>query len=104
MRFLKKRQITFFVLMIALVSIIFIPMLAGLASATEQKKGVVNENAPNGLNVRTGAGTTYDKLTYNGVNVKIGMGTEVIILDEVTVNNVNNPRWYEIEFTYENTK
>lgn len=104
MRFLKKRQITFFVLMIVLVAIIFIPMLAGLASATEQKKGVVNENAPNGLNVRTGAGTTYDKLVYNDVNVKIVMGTEVIILDEVTVNNVNNPRWYEIEFTYENTK
>lgn len=104
MRFYKKRQITFFVLVIALVSIIFVPMLAGLANAQEQQKGVVNENAPNGLNVRTGAGTTYDKLTYNGASVKIAMGTEVVILDEVTVNNVSNPRWYEIEFTYENAK
>ena len=102
MFFQKKRQITLVLLILVLISVVFIPKLAGFVQAQEQKLGIVNENADIGLNVRTGAGTSYDKLQCNGENVKLSMGTEVMILNEVTIDNAYNPRWYEIEFTYKN--
>lgn len=91
MFFQKKRQITLVLLILVLISVVFIPKLAGFVQAQEQKLGIVNENADIGLNVRTGAGTSYDKLQCNGENVKLSMGTEVMILNEVTIDNAYNP-------------
>lgn len=102
MRFLKKPQLVFFIVILLMCSVIFIPKLSGLVKAQEQQKGVVDSDI--GLNVRTGAGTNHAKLTYNGESVKLLNKTEVTVLDEVIIDNVSNPRWYQIEFTYKGEK
>ena len=74
---------------------LFLLQSAGARAATRQ--GVVNDGR---LNVRTGYGTSYDKLTYNGSNVQLAKGTKVKILDE---KDVSGTTWYQIEFAYSGT-
>lgn len=58
------------------------------------RTGVVTATA---LNVRTGAGTNYDKLTYNGSTVQLSCGDKVVILSEKQVGSV---LWYYVSFDH----
>ena len=49
-----------------------------------------------GLNVRTGAGTSFARLEVEGTAVQLNTGTIVTILETLT-------GWYRISFTYNNT-
>lgn len=49
------------------------------------------------LNVRTGYGTSYDKLTYKSKTVQLKKNTEVEILGS---KKVSGTTWYKIAFTY----
>lgn len=62
----------------------------------EQKNGVVTGD---GVNVRTGIGTSYSKLTYNNVNVQLNKGHNVTIIDEGKASD--GSLWYKISFSYD---
>ena len=63
--------------------------------ASQPTKKVGTVTATN-LNVRTGAGTSYSKLTYSGKNVQLKNGTKVDIIS-------GSNGWYKISFKYNNT-
>lgn len=60
-------------------------------SMAANQTGVVTATS---LNVRTGAGTSYNILQHNGVNVALSNGTKVTILESLT-------GWYKVTFTYQ---
>jgi beta-N-acetylglucosaminidase len=62
-------------------------------SYAENETGIVTASL---LNVRTGAGTSYDILQNNGSSVQLKSGTEVTILS-------TSGSWYQVSFSYENT-
>lgn len=66
------------------------------ADKTEEQSEVYYiGKATRGVNVRIGAGESYDKLKYNGSDVSIPAGTEVVILGEVMVGS---KPWYNVRF------
>ncbi|MBR0153261.1 MAG: hypothetical protein IJM26_05705 [Lachnospiraceae bacterium] len=68
--------------------------VSGAYIKIETQEGTINAGP---LNVRTGYGTSYDKLTYNGSTVQLAKGTKVTILAS---QDVSGTTWYEITFTY----
>lgn len=58
--------------------------------AAAKKTGIITASS---LNVRTGPGTTYDKLVVNGVNAYLKQGETVTILKE-------SSGWYYIKFEF----
>ena len=64
--------------------------------AYTQKKGIVQVD--DALNVRTGPGTTYAKVTYGGSNVQLKNGNSVDIVGEEYASD--GARWYKINFSY----
>lgn len=67
-----------------------------LVNATSQTTKKVGTVTATNLNVRKGAGTSYDKLKHNGKNVQLKNGTKVDILS-------GSNGWYKISFKYSNT-
>ncbi len=53
------------------------------------------------LNVRTGPGTSYARLTYNGQNVQLTNGYAITITGEAYATD--GSKWYQIEFDYNNS-
>ncbi|MBQ3665603.1 MAG: cadherin-like beta sandwich domain-containing protein [Lachnospiraceae bacterium] len=93
----KKTIITFVISIIALCILIHTEYWK--IQAYEEKDGTVNGTY---VNVRTGAGTSYSKLTYNGENVQLNVGHSVRIIGES--NASDGALWYKIKFTYSNTE
>ena len=93
----KKILITFLISVITLC--IIINSEYWKIHAYEEKDGTVNGT---NVNVRTGAGTSYSKLTYNGNNVQLNVGHSVRIIGES--NASDGALWYKIKFTYSGTE
>lgn len=93
----KKILITFLISVITLC--IIINSEYWKIHAYEEKDGTVNGTY---VNVRTGAGTSYSKLTYNGNNVQLNVGHSVRIIGES--NASDGALWYKIKFTYSGTE
>lgn len=72
----------------------YIPASKTVLTGIYYETGTVNTE---GLNVRTGAGTNYARLTYNNKNVLLSKGTKVTILGQKKVGNVI---WYKVRFSY----
>ena len=66
--------------------------------AYEQKNGVVTGD---GVNVRTGIGTSYGKLTYGDKYVQLNKGHNVTIINEGKASD--GSLWYKISFSYDIT-
>ena len=64
-------------------------------SAYTEKDGTINGTY---VNIRKGAGTSYDKLVYNGNNVQLNVGDSVHIINES--NASDGALWYQIRFSY----
>lgn len=64
--------------------------------AYNQKNGIVQVD--DALNVRTGPGTSYGKLTSGGSNVQLKNGAEVTIIGEEYASD--GAKWYKISFTF----
>lgn len=64
--------------------------------AYEQKNGVL---IADNVNVRTGIGTSYDKLKYGDKNVQLSKGHAVTIIDEGKASD--GSLWYKISFSYD---
>lgn len=96
----KNARIICFLLCI----VVAVPLCFTKPSEIERVNAASNEGTvTDNLNVRTGAGTNYSKLTYNGANVVLAVGTKVTIIDTVTINNAYNPKWYKVSFTKNGT-
>lgn len=65
--------------------------------AYDEKQGVVNGTY---VNVRTGAGTSNDKLTYQGKNVQLNVGDSVTVIGEEKAGD--GAVWYKVKFDYTN--
>ncbi len=63
-----------------------------------EKTGIVQVDST--LNVRVGAGTTYEILKSNGSNVYLTPNYVVTIIDEA--NASNGAKWYKVRFVYTN--
>lgn len=84
----KKRMAVWFILFGILFSCL--PVLESRAAVTT---GTVKVD---GLNVRTGAGTSFAKLVVKGAAVSLNAGNMVTILETLD-------GWYKVSFTYENS-
>lgn len=85
-----KRRVVLTIVMILVVCAGLILFHEDSSMAANQT-GVVTAAS---LNVRTGAGTSYNILQHNGVNVALSSGTKVTILESLT-------GWYKVSFTYQ---
>lgn len=71
----------------------------------EQKRiGFVEVDADSWLNFRVGAGIKNDKVLVDPKNpesfIKLAKGTPVTILEEVEIEDRENPLWYKIQINY----
>lgn len=66
--------------------------------AYEQKSGTVNGDY---VNVRTGAGTGYPRLSYNGGTIQLNKGADVTVIGEEKASD--GALWYKISFSYSKT-
>ena len=62
-------------------------------SLAANQTGIVTASS---LNVRTGAGTSYDILQYNNANVLLAKEDKVTILEKLS-------GWYQVSFVKDNT-
>lgn len=85
----KKIYVTF---LFGIVSMMIL-WAANMTYAYDEKTGTVNSNS---VNVRKGAGTSYDKLTYGGSNVQLNKGTEVKVVGESKATD--GALWYKVRF------
>lgn len=83
---------------------IFIMVFSGILISQYSKTLAYNEKSGtvNGtfVNVRTGPGTSNDKLVYGGKNVQLNVGDSVTITDEATAGD--GSLWYKVKFHYTN--
>lgn len=91
-----KTNIICYTLIISIIAGLFAYFVPKTAYAYEQKKGIVQVD--DALNVRTGPGTSYAKLTSGGSNVKLTNGTSLTILDEKYASD--GAKWYLVSFSY----
>lgn len=96
--YIRNHKIVKSVMSALLVAIILVQICLNPCSvqAYEQKNGIVTAD---GVNVRTGAGTSYAKLTYGEKNVQLSKGHNVTIIDEGKASD--GSIWYKISFSYD---
>lgn len=75
----------------------YIQASAVTLKGTAYETGVTTSN----LNVRTGAGTNFDRLTYQGKTVLLPKGAKVTLLSKKMVDGVV---WYQAEFDFEGAR
>ena len=91
-----KANVICYILIISIIVGLFAYFTQNQVYAYNQKTGIVKVD--DALNVRTGPGTGYSKLTSNGANVKLTNGTKVTIQDEAYA--ADGAKWYKISFSY----
>lgn len=91
-----KANVICYILIISIIVGLFAYFTQNQVYAYNQKTGIVKVD--DALNVRTGPGTGYSKLTSNGTNVKLTNGTKVTIQDEAYA--ADGAKWYKISFSY----
>ena len=71
---------------------------------TKTRIGFVEVDTNSWLNFREGAGTDKAKVLVDPANpesfIKLAKGTPVTIIEEITVNDKENPLWYKIQINY----
>lgn len=91
-----KANIICYILIISIIAGLFAYFVPKKTYAYSQKTGIVQVD--DALNVRTGPGTGYSKLTSGGANVKLTNGKSVTIVDEAYASD--GAKWYKITFSY----
>lgn len=92
----RKTDIICYILIISIIAGLFTYFIPKPAFAYNQKKGIVQVD--DALNVRTGPGTGYAKLTSGGSNVQLKNGNSVDIIGEEYASD--GAKWYKINFSY----
>lgn len=92
-----KANIICYIMIISIIAGFFAYFIREQAYAYTEKTGIVKVD--DALNVRTGPGTGYKKLTTNGKNVKLTNNAKVKIVDESYASD--GAKWYKITFSYE---
>ncbi len=92
----RKTDIICYILIISIIAGLFTYFIPKPAFAYNQKKGIVQVD--DALNVRTGPGTNYAKLTNGGSNVQLKNGNSVDIIGEEYASD--GAKWYKINFSY----
>ncbi len=96
---MMRTNIICYMLIISIIAGLFVYFDLGSVYAYEEKKGIVQVDDV--LNVRTGPGTSYSKLTHSGSNVRLTNGTALDIIGEQYATD--GAKWYQIRFVYQNT-
>lgn len=91
-----RTNIICYILVISIIGGLFAFFTPENTYAYENKTGIVQVD--DALNVRTGPGTGYSKLTHGGTNVKLTNGQKVTITGESYASD--GAKWYHIAFTY----
>jgi beta-N-acetylglucosaminidase/uncharacterized protein YraI len=91
-----QTNIICYMLIISIIAGLFAYFTPKTTYAYEQKSGIVKVDDV--LNVRTGPGTSYGKLTSNGSNVRLANGTALTIIGEEYATD--GSKWYQVKFTY----
>lgn len=92
----RKTDIICYMLIISIIAGLFTYFIPKPVFAYDQKKGIVQVD--DALNVRTGPGTSYAKLTNGGSNVQLKNGNSVDIVGEEYASD--GAKWYKINFSY----
>lgn len=94
---LTKHKKIYFLLLFCIAGILVLNAV-NKTYAYDEKAGTINANS---VNVRKGAGTTYDKLTYNGANVQLNKDAQVTVIGEAKATD--GALWYKVKFVRDTT-